>query len=81
MLFRSVRNVLGQYAGAEAISLYGDNLLRLEDKLLVQKMACVMGVSYTAFLIRLKELRLVERREVSEYITREIGLGNGGMHQ
>ena len=44
-------------------------------------MACVMGVSYTAFLIRLKELRLVERREVSEYITREIGLGNGGMHQ
>ena len=76
-----VRNVIGQFAGTEAISLYGDNLLRLEDKLLVQKMACVMGVSYTAFLIRLKELRLVERREVSEYITREIGLGNGGMHQ
>lgn len=76
-----VRNVLGQFAGAEAISLYGDNLLRLEDKLLVQKMAGVMGVSYTAFLIRLKELRLVERREVSEYITQEIGLGNGGMRQ
>ena len=44
-------------------------------------MARAMGVSYTAFLIRLKELRLVERREVSEYITQEIGLGNGGMRQ
>lgn len=76
-----VRNVIGQFAGTEAISLYGDNILRLEDKLLVQKMAGVMGVSYTAFLIRLKELRLVERREVSEYITQEIGLGNGGMRQ
>lgn len=74
-----VRNVLNRFAGAEAISLYGDNLLRLEDKLLVKKMAGAMNVSYTAFLIRLKELRLLEQHDVSEYILREIGLGNGGM--
>lgn len=76
-----VRNVLDRFAGAEAISIYGDNLLRMEDKLLVKKMADVMGVSYTAFLIRLKELRLLERHDVSEYITQEIGLGNGVMRE
>lgn len=74
-----VLNVLEKFAGAVRLSVYGDCLLRLEDKLLVQRMADAMGVSYTAFLIRLKELNLLERREVSEYITREIGLGNGGM--
>lgn len=72
-----VRNVLGQFVGTEAISIYGDNILRMEDKLLVKKMSRAMGVSYTAFLIRLKELRLLERHDVSEYITQEIGLGNG----
>ncbi len=71
-----VRNTLGRFAGTMAIPIYGDNLLRLEDKLLVKKMADVMDVSYTAFLIRLKELHLLERHDVSEYITREIGLGN-----
>ncbi len=76
-----VRNVLDRFAVAETISIYGDNLLRLEDKLLVKKMAGVMGVSYTAFLIRLKELRLLERHDISEYITREIGLGNGVVRQ
>lgn len=39
-------------------------------------MAAAMGVSYTAFLIRLKELHLLVRHEVSEYIVSEIGLGN-----
>ena len=60
--------------------IYGDNLLRLEDKLLVRKMADAMGVSYTAFLIRLKELNMLEQHDVSEYITWEIGLGNEVMY-
>lgn len=70
-----VQNVVGRFAGTEAVTIYGDNLLRIEDKLLVQRMADTMGVSYTAFLIRLKELNLLERRDVSEFITKEIGLG------
>lgn len=72
-----VRNILGRFAGTTALPIYGDNILRLEDKLLVKRMADVMGVSYTAFLIRLKELNLMERHDVAEYITQEIGLGNG----
>ena len=74
-----VQNIVRRLAGKQAIPVYGDNILRLEDKLLVRKMADTMGVSYTAFLIRLKELNLLEQRDISEYITREIGLGNGAM--
>lgn len=74
-----VRNVLDRFAIGGTIPIYGDNLLRLEDKLLVKKMADAMGVSYTAFFIRLKELHLLERHDVSEYITQEIGIGNGGI--
>lgn len=75
-----VRTVLSRFAGTEAMSIYGDNLLRLEDKLLVKKMASAMGVSYTAFLIRLKELHLLERHGISEYI-KKIGLESGSMVQ
>lgn len=71
-----VHEVLDQYNVSGQIPVYGNNLLRLEDKLLVQKMARAMGVSYTAFLIRLKELGLLARHDISEYISIEIGLGN-----
>ena len=71
-----VRAVLGCFGVSGLIPIYGSNLLRLEDKLLVQKMADVMGVSYTAFFIRLKELGLLIRHDISEYIVREIGLGS-----
>ena len=74
-----VWEVLERFGASRPIPLYGDNLLRLGDKLLVQKMARAMGVSYTAFLIRLKELSLMERHDISEYITGEIGLGDGVM--
>lgn len=71
-----VRAVLEHFNVSSLIPIYGSNLLRMEDKLLVQKMAAAMGVSYTAFLIRLKELHLLARHDVSEYIVCEIGLGN-----
>lgn len=71
-----VQAALENFGVSGLIPIYGSNILRLEDKLLVQKMAASMGVSYTAFLIRLKELHLLARHEVSEYIVSEIGLGN-----
>ncbi len=71
-----VHEVLERFGVSGPLPLYGNNLLRLEDKLLVRKMAGAMGVSYTAFLIRLKELALVKRHDISEYIAYEIGLGN-----
>ncbi len=73
-----VRNLMGKYNVPDGIPIYGDGLLRIEDKLLIHEMANVMGVSYTAFLIRLRELDFLQRHELSEYIACEIGLGRSG---
>ena len=72
-------NNLDRFTAGKPISIYGNNLLRLEDKLLVQKIADIMGVSYTALFIRLKQLDLCIKRSAEEYITLEMGLGNEAM--
>lgn len=74
-----VRNILDKFTSDKPVSVYGDNLLSVEDKLLVQKMANAMGVSYTAFFIRLKQLGLYKSRSVDEFITQEMRLGNEAM--
>ena len=50
----------------------------MEDKPLVREMADAMGVSFSALLIRLKELGILRRHDLSEYITGEMGLGKAG---
>lgn len=76
-----VGNILEKMTGRKPISIYGENLISVEDKLLVQQMADAMGVSYTAFFIRLKQLGFYEKRSADEFITREMRLGNGAMPQ
>lgn len=76
-----MRNTVDQFTSGNPVCIYGDNLLTLEDKLLVKRMAETMGVSYTACLIRLKQLGLVNRRSVDEYITLEMRLGNEAVLQ
>lgn len=71
-----LRNVLDQFTAGKPISIYGDNLITVEDKLLVRNMAEAMGVSYTAFFIRLKELGLYMSHSADEFITQEMRLGN-----
>ena len=52
--------------------------LRTADKLRIKQMANAMGVSFSAFLIRLRELGCLCYRPLSEYITEEMGLGQDG---
>ncbi len=70
-----VHNVLQKHGCPDGITVFGSNVLRANDKLLIKDMANTMGVSFSAFLIRLKELELFEYRPLSEYITNEMGLG------
>ncbi|MDD4495251.1 MAG: ImmA/IrrE family metallo-endopeptidase [Eubacteriales bacterium] len=73
-----VHNVLTHYCVADGIPVYGDSILRAEDKLLVHDMANTMGASYQAFFIRLKELGLLKRCDIDEYISHEMGFGWDG---
>ena len=73
-----VFNILEAHSVKDGLPIYGDCILRVEDKLLVREMADAMGVSFAAFLIRLRELGILRRHDVSEYITGEMGLGKAG---
>ena len=73
-----VRNVVAMYGCAGGIPVFGDSVLRTADKLLIKQMANAMGVSFSAFLIRLRELDCLCYRPLAEYITEEMGLGQDG---
>lgn len=73
-----VWNVTEAFGVPNGIPIYGDSILRAADHLLVQEMANAMGASFVAFLIRLRELGLLLRHDISEYITDEMGLGKAG---
>lgn len=73
-----VYNVAKAYHTEDGIPIFGDCVLRAEDKLLIHDMANTMGASYTAFFIRLKELGLLIRHDLSEFISQDMGLGQGG---
>jgi len=71
-----VRQVLRRHNNSRKVILYDTGILSQDQKLLVQKMADTMGVSYTAFFNRLSELQLFDRRPVEEYL--HSGLRYGG---
>ena len=63
---------------SEGIPVFGDSVMRTTDKLRIKQMANTMGVSFSAFLIRLRELDCLCYRPLAEYITEEMGLGQDG---
>ena len=71
-------NVMKAFDAPEHIPIYGDSVLRVSDRLLIQEMANAIGASFAAFLYRLKELGILQRHDISEYIVGELGIGTGG---
>ena len=55
------------------IPIYGNNMLKAEDKLKIVEMADFLGVSYTALFIRLKELRFFKYHKAAEYLAMTMG--------
>ena len=73
-----VHNVMISHGCSSRIPVFGDSILKLTDKCLIRQMANTMGVSFSAFLIRLRELGCLCYRPLVEYITEEMGLGHDG---
>ena len=76
-----VRNVMicAWMCFAAGIPVFGDSILRIDGQAaLFRQMANTMGVSFSAFLIRLRELGCLCYRPLAEYITEEMGLGQDG---
>lgn len=69
--FLVVQAMKEERQGAQ-VPIYGSTVLRSGDKLSIQNMADRMGVSFTTLLIRLRELRFIEYRCISEYLESEM---------
>ena len=70
-----VEGALAKFNGSQCIRIYGDTTFSMQEKARIRKMADYLGVSYTALVIRLRELNMLENHDISEYITRELHLG------
>ena len=71
-----VERVLKRHNDSRKVILYENGILSQDQKILIQKMADTLGVSYTAFFYRLTELSLFDKRPVEEYL--HTGLHYGG---
>lgn len=63
-----VEKALKKYNNNKPLTYYEGGVFAQEDKLNAQKMADCLGVSYSAFVNRLKELQLLECHPMDEYI-------------
>ena len=70
-----VERVLKRYNNSRKVIVYEGGVLAQDQKFLIQKMANAMGVSYSAFRIRLMELGQYEVRPVEEYLRSELHYG------
>ncbi len=70
-----VRKVLKRHNNSKKVICYDGGVFAQSQKVAVQKMANDLGVSYSAFINRLRELELLEKHPIDEYITKKLGLG------
>ena len=70
-----VAKALRYYNNSQKLRCYQGMVLAPDDKVSAQKMADSLGVSYSAFLNRLKELSLLDMRPLSEYISGGLQFG------
>ena len=70
-----VENALHKFADSKLIKLYGDTTFTADGKAIMRNMANYLGVSYKALIIRLTHLDMLERHDISEYISQELKLG------
>ncbi len=72
-----VEKAMTSDGGPERLTVYDGGVIAPSQKLRLVKAADALGVSYTAMRIRLRELDLVDRRPVEEYLREGLGYGGG----
>ena len=66
-----MKNALNRFNGGRRLPIYGEHIFHPREKTILEKMAKSLQVSYTALIIRLKELDMLNKHDVSEYIQNE----------
>ena len=70
-----IQLMLKKYNDGNKLRCYDGGVFSTEDRRKAQLMADCMEVSFSAFINRLKELNLLDRRPIDEYISENLKLG------
>lgn len=70
-----VKRALKKHNAEKAIVAYGEGIISRKEKVTLQRIADALGVSFSACMNRLRELKLIEYRPIEEYIHNELGFG------
>ncbi len=70
-------DALKRFNGGRRLPVYGESVFHPREKTILNKMAGTLQVSHTALVIRLRDLGMLNRHDISEYIQKELRLGGG----
>ena len=71
-----MKSLLQKYNNGQNILVYGNSVFAPREKSILQKMSDTLGVSYTALVIRLRDLSVLDFHPIEEYVTKEFRLGS-----
>lgn len=63
-----VEAALKDFNNGNKLKIYGDVVIAPQDRVIIKKMAAQIGVSFSALLIRIKELKMVDYKPIDEYV-------------
>ena len=73
---QAASSLLRKYNNGKPLVCYDGSVFAPKDRQKVQKMANSLGVSYTAFVTRLREFKLLEWHPIEEYISGTLQFGD-----
>ena len=73
-----IGQTLNEHTNGRPMPVYGNGVLTSRDKVTMQTMANSLGVSFSALMNRLRALELLDYRDISEYIDKEMVFGGNG---
>ena len=68
-----VMEVMGKVTDKERLPIYGESVMSFEDKRIVEKMASILQVSFSAMYFCIKQLELTVYRSIEDYIATHLG--------
>lgn len=70
-----MQKALKDFNSGRRLPVYGEGVFHPREKVIINKMADSLCVSYTALIIRLRSLGMLNPHPISEYIQKELRLG------
>ncbi len=72
-----MQDTLKRFNGGKRLPVYGESVFHPREKVILQKIADSLDVSFTALVIRLRELGMLSHHNISEFVEKELFFGGG----